>query len=44
LAGAVLAHQRMELAWGELEVDVVKCLDTGESLGDLLQFQYKLRH
>ncbi len=39
LAGAVLAHERMDLARQELEVDLAEGQDAGELLGDLPRFE-----
>ena len=39
LAGAVLAHEGMDLARQELEVDLVEGQDAGELLGDLPRFE-----
>src|SRR5829696_1080592 len=40
LAGSVLAHQRVDFAWLEVELDVFERLDARKRLGDAAQTQY----
>ena len=43
LPGAVLAHERMDLAREELEIDVVECLDAGEGDRDAMHLDDRCR-
>ena len=43
-AGPVFAHQRVNLALLDAEIDVVQCLYTGKRFGDVAHFQYDFSH
>src|SRR5690606_6285197 len=42
LAGAILAHQRVDLAGADVEIDITERLDTGEALADSAQGEDRL--